>query len=70
MGDWMDRAQQREALELERALNARLAAIREPGQSLTDCIDCDDEIPEARRALGGIRRCVPCQTKHEREYRT
>ena len=69
MGDWMDRAQQREVLELERALQARLAAIRAPGPSLSECIDCDDEIPPARQALGGVRRCVTCQTKHEREYR-
>lgn len=25
------------------------------------CLDCDDEIPERRRALGGITRCVDCQ---------
>ncbi|WP_325436289.1 TraR/DksA C4-type zinc finger protein [Pseudomonas nitroreducens] len=69
MGDWMDRAQQREALELERALAARLASIRTAGPSLTHCCECDAEIPAERQALGGITRCVPCQTKHEREYR-
>ena len=70
MADWIDRAQQREALELERAMAARLGAIRTPAPSLLHCIDCDDEIPAARRALGGVRRCITCQTKYEREYRT
>ncbi|MNO04711.1 hypothetical protein D3C81_2258360 [compost metagenome] len=70
MGDWMDRAQQREALELDRALTARLASIRPAGPSRTHCTRCEDEIPAERQALGGVTRCVPCQTKHEREYRT
>lgn len=69
MGDWMDRAQQREALELDRALTARLAAIQPTAPSRTHCICCDDEIPAERQALGGVTRCVLCQTKHEREYR-
>jgi len=32
------------------------------GESLHECIDCGEPIPEARRlALGGVRRCVGCQ---------
>lgn len=29
------------------------------------CLDCDDAIPERRRALGGVTRCVGCQEIHE-----
>ncbi len=30
------------------------------------CMDCDDEIPEARRkAMPGCCRCVDCQEEHE-----
>lgn len=30
------------------------------------CVDCDDEIPEARLAMGKIR-CVDCQSNLERK---
>ncbi|HEY9347257.1 MAG TPA: TraR/DksA C4-type zinc finger protein [Inquilinus sp.] len=30
--------------------------------SLPDCVACGDPIPEERRALGGITRCVGCET--------
>jgi phage/conjugal plasmid C-4 type zinc finger TraR family protein len=36
------------------------------GQSLTNCEDCGDVIPDARRtAIPGVRSCVACQTKHD-----
>ena len=32
------------------------------GAGLTECEDCGDEIPAARRkAVAGVRRCVVCQ---------
>lgn len=31
----------------------------------TECVDCDDEIPEGRLRLGKIR-CVYCQARKER----
>lgn len=31
---------------------------------VTECVDCDDDIPPARLALGKIR-CVTCQSKKE-----
>jgi phage/conjugal plasmid C-4 type zinc finger TraR family protein len=32
------------------------------GESLAECEDCGAPIPEARRrAVPGVRRCVPCQ---------
>lgn len=45
-----------------RAARRRLAA----GESLTECIDCEEPIPEARRrAVPGCRRCIQCQRSHE-----
>jgi RNA polymerase-binding transcription factor DksA len=33
------------------------------GEGTTHCIECGDEIPEARRlALPGARTCVQCQS--------
>jgi len=41
-----------------RSARARLGA----GPSLTECVDCGETIPEARRrALPGVTRCVACQ---------
>ena len=30
------------------------------------CIDCGDDIPSIRRALGGVERCIHCQTDFEK----
>lgn len=38
------------------------------GQSLAECEECDEPIPEARRkALPGVRLCLACQEEHDRE---
>ncbi len=38
------------------------------GPSLSHCEECDAPIPEARRkALPGVRLCVPCQEAADRE---
>ncbi|MEH6564624.1 MAG: TraR/DksA C4-type zinc finger protein [Halopseudomonas sp.] len=51
-------------------LASRLAAARPAapvGPSLTICIDCDDDIPEARRAaVPGCTRCMPCESDHRK----
>ncbi|ORL64415.1 TraR/DksA C4-type zinc finger protein [Pseudomonas putida] len=60
-----DRAQALEQRERDQAIAAALARARSTGPSLTHCEDCDEEIPEARRAFGGITRCVPCQSAFE-----
>ena len=64
-----DRAQALELRQRDQAIAAALAASRPSGPSLTHCQDCDKEIPAARRALGGMTRCVPCQSIFEREVR-
>lgn len=40
---------------------------REPANYTgTDCVDCEEEIPEARRkAMPGCLRCIDCQEIHE-----
>jgi phage/conjugal plasmid C-4 type zinc finger TraR family protein len=60
-----DRAQALEQRQRDQAIAAALAQVRPSGPSLTHCEDCDNEIPPARQALGGMTRCVPCQTVHE-----
>lgn len=38
------------------------------GESLTHCEECEKKIPEARRkAILGVRLCVPCQMEHDEE---
>jgi len=38
------------------------------GPSLSNCAECDAEIPDARRsAMPGVRLCVQCQAEHDRE---
>ena len=33
------------------------------GESTLQCVECDDDIPEARRkALPGVRTCIQCQS--------
>ncbi len=64
-----DRAQALEQRQREAAIAAARARPRPSGPSLTHCTDCDKEIPAARQALGGITRCVPCQSLLEKEVR-
>jgi len=64
-----DRAQDLEQRQRDQAITAALTHARSSGPSLTHCDDCGGEIPEARRALGGMSRCVPCQTLFERGQR-
>jgi phage/conjugal plasmid C-4 type zinc finger TraR family protein len=38
------------------------------GQSLMHCKKCDAEIPRARReAVPGVRFCIYCQSRHEKQ---
>lgn len=61
-----DRAQAIEQRQRDQAITAVLDRARSSGPSLTHCEDCSGEIPEARRALGGKTRCVPCQSTFEK----
>ena len=43
---------------------ARARSRLPAGESLRTCEECGEEIPEARRrAVPGVRRCVPCQAE-------
>lgn len=45
----------------------RARAHMPTGESATCCMECGEEIPEARRrALPGVRRCVTCQSARDR----
>ena len=49
------------------AARARLAA----GESETHCVECGEEIPEARRrARPGARTCVACQSERDKKIAT
>ena len=61
-----DRAQALEQRQRDQAIAAQLAQRRPIGPSRSECQDCDGAIPVARQALGGILRCVPCQTIFEK----
>ena len=45
-----------------------VSEISKKFQSISEknCIDCDDDIPLVRQKLGGVERCIYCQTDYER----
>jgi len=47
---------------------ARMKSRRHPrGESLSQCADCDDPIPEARRqAVPGVKLCIDCAAERDR----
>lgn len=49
----------------------RMRARRGPeGESLTECAECGEEIPEARRrALPGVKLCVDCASARDSVFR-
>lgn len=64
MADDADRAQAQMEMEEGWRLAARDTgtARRAPTVGPTECVDCLDAIPEARRkAVPGCKRCVSCQ---------
>ncbi len=46
---------------------ARMKARRQPtGESLTNCAECEEPIPEKRRtALPGVKLCIDCQLERD-----
>jgi len=46
---------------------ARARASMPSGQGPTECLDCGEPIPEARRtAIPGVRTCVACQSTRDK----
>lgn len=54
------------------SVNDEIARVRSrlpKGESATECEECGEAIPEARRkALPGVRLCLDCQTEADKEY--
>ena len=50
---------------------ARMQARRAPvGESLTHCAECEEPIPEARRAaIPGVKLCVDCVAERDARYK-
>lgn len=69
--DVCDKASDYAALLNSNALANQLAKGRAfSGESLFECVDCGEEIPEGRRkAVPGCMRCVTCEASHERAKR-
>ena len=54
------------AEELER-MKTRRAPV---GDSLTECAECGEDIPEARRrAIPGVKLCIDCAAERDGAYR-
>jgi len=70
MADQFDRAQDLDAHYRNQAIEFHRKRMAAGGDSLTHCIECGGEIPEARRTiLPGVTHCVDCAGKLERERR-
>lgn len=50
---------------------ARMKARRAPvGESLTHCAECEEPIPEARRAaLPGVKLCIDCVEERDAAFK-
>ncbi|WP_336033349.1 TraR/DksA C4-type zinc finger protein [Acinetobacter bereziniae] len=62
MVDLVDLAEEFQAMNLQEKIEAR---AQFQGVSLYECAECGEEIPEQRRAIGGVTLCIKCQTDHE-----
>ena len=55
--------------QIDASVNDAVAQARQQmpkGESLSECMECGEPIPEARRkAIPGVRLCVPCQQAYE-----
>lgn len=62
MADFADVASDLEAERIKHSLQERVSFQSE---SLYGCAECGDVIPPQRRAIGGVTRCVSCQSIFE-----
>lgn len=70
MVDQFDRAQELDAYYRDQAIELHRKRMEAAGDSLTHCLECGDEIPEARRTiLPGVTHCVNCAAKREQQRR-
>ncbi|MFD1880341.1 DksA/TraR family C4-type zinc finger protein [Paracoccus pacificus] len=59
--------------QIEASVNDELARLRQSrprGESLAECEECGEPIPQGRReAVPGVRLCVACQQGNEATFR-
>lgn len=60
--------------QIEASISDELARMKRQsgarGPSATECDDCGEAIPEARRiAVPGVRLCVACQQDRDHQFR-
>ncbi|KJR98776.1 MAG: hypothetical protein VR65_19945 [Desulfobulbaceae bacterium BRH_c16a] len=66
--DQFDRAQELDAYYRDQAIELHRKRMEVGGDSLTHCLECGGEIPEARRTiLPGCTHCVDCVEEFERK---
>lgn len=64
MPDFADEASELSEQHLEQALSK---IVRYRGNSLSHCVECEDEIPDKRRAaIPGCIRCAECEELKEK----
>ena len=71
-GGWASDGAVNEQIEVstEEALARMRLRNRVGGESLAECADCGEPIPEARRrSQAGVRLCVACQSEADRALR-
>lgn len=61
-----DDAQKLEESDRRKALALQRLKMDFSQPSKTHCIDCGQPIPETRQAIGGVKRCIDCQTNLEK----
>ncbi|WP_137701403.1 DksA/TraR family C4-type zinc finger protein [Marimonas lutisalis] len=67
-GGWAKDGAVSEQIEasIEDELKRMQAQKRPVGESLTECAECGEEIPEKRRlAIPGVKLCIDCQQERD-----
>ncbi len=70
-GGWAQDGAVNEQIEVSTQEALARARRRQPaGESLRDCAECGELIPEPRRvALPGVKLCIDCQTARDRAWK-
>jgi phage/conjugal plasmid C-4 type zinc finger TraR family protein len=60
--------------QIEASIQDELARLKRPGvegrESRTHCLECEEPIPEARRAaIPGVLLCIDCQQERDSSYK-
>lgn len=59
--------------QIDASVSEALERMKRPartGESRTHCVDCDEEIPQARReAVPGVTLCIECQQDRDVRFR-